>query len=302
MSKRKAASKLKLPPFSSNIREQIEAARKVAPIAPGPAHTGIVLSDGSAARRTQKKNFAQALSEALAIKFADGLRENFSGILPTRDVEGGPVRGNESPARTLKGVKKLDVNYSKLELGLGLGVSIKTLNFRDASSKRYTKNVTRVDNELRAEAGDYHERQPFAVLAAVVFLPLDAATDGEPSSFSHAAQTLRFRTGRQNPRDGPELFERIYIALYEPTDPDRLGDCVCFDAARPPPKTGLPKEANRLTLLGVLDDIKQAYDQRNVPKQIYEESDPAADPGEELSALATEDPELLNPADDLDED
>lgn len=82
--------------------------------------------------------------------------------------------GQESRARTGKGLKKLDVNYSTIELGLGLGLSIKTINFRDAKTKRYTKNYTRVDNELRAEAADYHERQPYSVLCAVIFLPFDA--------------------------------------------------------------------------------------------------------------------------------
>ena len=53
-------------------------------------------------------------------------------------------------------------------------MSIKTINFRDATTKRYTKNYTRADGELRAEASDYHERQPYAVMVAVIFLPIDA--------------------------------------------------------------------------------------------------------------------------------
>jgi hypothetical protein len=118
---------------------------------------------------TDKKNYAEAFSRALAQRFADALRGSFEGILP--DVKG---VGQESRARTGKGLKKLDVNYSTVELGLGLGVSIKTINFRDLKTGRYTKNYTRVDNELRAEAADYHERQPYSVLCAVFFLPSDA--------------------------------------------------------------------------------------------------------------------------------
>ena len=85
--------------------------------------------------RTDKKNYAELLSRALAQRFADALRSSFNGILPNPDGS-----GQESKARTGKGLKKLDVNYSTVELGLGLGVSIKTINFRDPKTRRYTKN------------------------------------------------------------------------------------------------------------------------------------------------------------------
>jgi len=86
-----------------------------------------------------KKNYAQALSNALARKVADALRPDFPGILP--DEHG---HGAESRARTKKGFKKLDVNYSTLELGLALGVSLKSVNFPEGKAKNYAKNVTRV--------------------------------------------------------------------------------------------------------------------------------------------------------------
>ena len=75
--------------------------------------------------------------------------------------------------------------------------SIKTIGFRDRGTGRYTKNYTARDNELRAEAEDYHLRQPYAVLAGLLFLPADAANDGRtaraPSSFadSESAQGSR---------------------------------------------------------------------------------------------------------------
>jgi hypothetical protein len=75
-------------------------------------------------------------------------------------------------------MKKLDVNYSTPQLGLALGVSLESINCRDASTERYTKNYSRNDNELRAEATDYHQRQPYAVLAGVLFLPFDSCDDG----------------------------------------------------------------------------------------------------------------------------
>ena len=214
-----------------------------------------------------KKNYAEALSRALATRIANLLRADFPGILP--DEFG---RRQESRARTSKGFKKLDVNYSTPELGLGLGVSIKTLNFRDPKTKRYTKNYTRIDNELRAEAHDYHERQPYAVLVALVFLPADACDDGmkqNPSSFGNAVYLFRGRTGRQRPTDSPGLFEAVFIGLYEP-DGDLRGQVAFFDVMTNPPKQGRPKQG----LIGfdqLVRAITSVYDRRNGSKKDWAE-------------------------------
>jgi len=220
-------------------------------------------------KQTDKKNYAERLSRALAQRFANELRHVFPGILP--DVNG---KGQESRARSAKGFKKLDVNYSTTELGLGLGISVKTLNFSDGKSKRYTKNYTRVDGELRAEASDYHERQPYAVMVAAVFLPIDCCDDkasDAPSSFGKAVQTFRFRAGRTNP-DGPEmLFEKVYIGLYD-TSPERFGTVGFFDVMDKPPKHGRP--AKLLTMREMLDGIVRAYDGRNSPQFEWADAEP----------------------------
>lgn len=209
--------------------------------------------------QAQKKNYAETLSRALAQTFADRLRPQFPGILP--DPSG---KGQESRARTSKGFKKLDVNYSTVELGLGLGVSIKTINFRDASTKRYTKNYTRADGELRAEASDYHERQPYAVMVAVLFLPADAAEDAMTgvSSFGAAVQLFRARAGRRSHEDAPMLFERMFIGLYE-TEPQTLGEVGFFDVMAAPPRRGRPREM--LDFAALVDEITLTYDLRNRP-------------------------------------
>lgn len=210
--------------------------------------------------REDKKNYAEALSRRLAQRFANALRGIFPGILP--DAEG---RGQESRARTGKGIKKLDVNYSTAELGLGLGVSIKTVNFRDPKGKRYTKNYTRADGELRAEASDYHVRQPYAVLVGIVFMPMDSCDDGTqgPSSFGQAVTVFRFRAGRQEPSADPNLFERVFIGLYE-TDAQRFGQIGFFDVQDAPPRNGRP--ANLLTISEVVQQIQETYDRRNSPE------------------------------------
>lgn len=216
-----------------------------------------------AVSQSQKKNYAERLSRALAQRFANALRPDFPGIFP--DEAG---QGHESRARTSKGFKKLDVNYSTPELGLGLGVSVKTLNFPDSASARYTKNFTRIDNELRAEAKDYHHRQPWSVLVAVIFLPHDAALDGgrtaeSASSFGQAVRIFRGRSGRTNPRNEEELFEKVYVGLYS-TDAAQFGSVVFLDTASAPPRQGPPKKG-AMDFAQLLASIKTTYDARNMP-------------------------------------
>src|SRR5262249_8293893 len=154
--------------------------------------------------QAEKKNYAERLSRALAWMIADALRPRFPGISP--DESG---RRQEAISFGGKGPIKIDVNFSTPELGLALGVSVKTLNFRDRKSARYTKNYTRIDKELRAEAKDVHQRQPYAVLAGVVFLPIDCCDDAKQrgSSFAAAVSGYRHRAGRQAPNNEHALFD-----------------------------------------------------------------------------------------------
>jgi hypothetical protein len=92
--------------------------------------------------REEKKNYAEWLSHGIATWVARALRPHFKEVTPTDDG-----RQWESRARTSKGTKKLDVNCSTPELGLD--VSVKTVDVRDPKkTNRYTKNYTRIDNEL----------------------------------------------------------------------------------------------------------------------------------------------------------
>jgi hypothetical protein len=191
---------------------------------------------------------------------ADALRPRFPGIMP--DEHG---KSHESMALAAKGKKKLDINYSTPALGLGLGVSVKTLNFRDPKTNRYTKNYTRIDNELRAEAMDYHIRQPYAVLVGVLFLPADSADDGDgaPSSFGSAVQIFRRRSGRGGPKDPEELFEKFFIGLYEHEGDDR-GDVRFFDVAQKPPRLGRPRQG-LATFEEFVERVELAFRVRNDP-------------------------------------
>lgn len=239
-----------------SVRDALEAAE------PRPEAT---------ATATPKKNYAERLSRALAILIANQLRRKFPGITP--DSEG---RGQETRARARKKFKKLDVGYSTLELGLALGVSIKTLNFPDPKSKRYTKNYSRIDNELRAEATDYHERQPFAVLVGVLYLPLTSCDDAaaakttsekDISSFGAAVRFFRDRANRETPDGPPDRFERFFVGLYELG----TGETVYFDVMNPPPRNRRLREGEGMTLSQMIAEIQRTYDEVNNPPFVWAE-------------------------------
>jgi hypothetical protein len=208
--------------------------------------------------RDKKKNYAQRLSQHLATKVANGLRTDFRGILPHKDGS-----RQESRARTGRGLKKLDVNYSTVELGLGLGVTIKTISFPSARG-RFTKNYTRADNELRAEANDYHQRQPWAVLVGLIYLPTASLADGKISSFGMAVKLFRYRANRANPSNQEDRLERIFIGVYEPQG-ERRGEDWYFDVLKNPPKRGRPVASDRLTFEQMIEETKRTYDLRNNP-------------------------------------
>jgi hypothetical protein len=218
---------------------------------------------------TEKKNYAERLSRALATCLANGLRSQFPGTTP--DETGAR---QEAPARTSRGVKKLDVNYSTPELGLSLGLSIKTINFPDPTSGRYTKNYSRNDNELRAEATDYHQRQPYAVLIAVVFLPVTSCDDAanEPSSFGNAVRYFRRRSGRRVPRNDLELFERVFVGLYE-YDGESRGWVRFLDVEDAPPRDRRLTDSEGISFDELISEVVATYEARNNPLASFEWAD-----------------------------
>jgi hypothetical protein len=213
----------------------------------------------------EKKNYAERLSRAFAEMLAAALRTRttFRSITPTPDG-----RGHEASTRVDGGRKKLDVRLLNDELGLVFSASIKTYSFRDYSPStrtfgRYQKNIVRNDMELRAEADVIHRRQPYAVMAALVFLHEGAASDGENkhSSFAHAVFTFRKRAGRISAQDDRyDRFEKVYIGLFDPDDVTD-GAVGFFDVEQPPPRNGKPRDL--LTLQQVVDALDHLVKQRN---------------------------------------
>jgi hypothetical protein len=244
--------------MSATLNEIIQALKSAEPRPPASASA------------PDKKNYAERLSKHLATCIANRLRPKFPGILP--DEDGGK---QESLARTAKGFKKLDINYSTPQLGLALGVSIKTLNFPDASSARFTKNYSRIDSELRAEATDYHQRQPYAVLVGVLFLPIESCDDARvgkgaeagTSSFGSAVKFFRTRANRSAVDGAPDLFERFFIGLYDL----KVGETLFFDVMQAPPRNRRPREDESIDFAGLIAAITETYDARNNPPFFWAE-------------------------------
>ena len=209
--------------------------------------------------RAPKRNFAQRLSGALAQKFADAFRPTFPGIYP--DDTG---RGHERKQQGAEGLKKLDVIYATHQAGLRLSISIKTINFKDEKTKRYTKNIKRADGELRAEASDCHKYNPYALLVGVVFFPLEAASDGVDgrSSLKHGWDVFRRRSGRKSSNDDPSRFEIIFLGVYD-TSLEHFGEVGFFDVLAEVPDRGVPNTL--LTFEDVITAIIKAFNMRHRP-------------------------------------
>jgi len=213
----------------------------------------------AAAEPRPTRGASPSIKNQYAVRFADAIARRIALHLQDR------LPGIEASARraagSVMGTKQLDVNFSSPQLGLALGLSLKSVHIRDVGGAgRYTHNMKRNEEELRIEAYGYHKRQPYAVMAGVLFLPFDSCDDARsrnPSSFGSWVRHLRPYTGREKPTDEFDRFEKVYVGLYEPDGTDLR----FFDVALAPPKQGRP--ANLLDYASFLDAVYLAYTKRN---------------------------------------
>jgi hypothetical protein len=230
--------------------------------------------------RANKKNWAQRFSNALAMTIADRLRPMYPNARVTPRADGS---GQEFSVGGKVDRKRTDVGVWDDAAGLVAGISIKTYTFRDtqpatrtrpARVTRYVKNVKRNDMELRDEADTLHRRQPYAVLFALFFMNEDACWDGVAgqSSFAHAVFTLRKRTGRNAADARFDLFEEVYIGLF-----DEAGRVRFFDVSQPPRMNQPPADSETVGLAEVLERLDDAVVLRNTGvsrRARYAEDDP----------------------------
>jgi hypothetical protein len=119
------------------------------------------------------------------------------------------------------GAKKVDVTWATEESGLLLGISIKSINFRDSKTKNFQKNLTNRRGDMLFEAVTLHRRFPYAVLGGMFFLDGGAENDQTPkrrSTFINAHARMRSFTGRTDPAGRDEQYERLYILLLDSTE------------------------------------------------------------------------------------
>lgn len=172
--------------------------------------------DDSADRAT-KKRYSEQLSECVAQQLAEQLRGlGMSGTRP--DLPGGDagVSGAERRLAGGIGAKKVDVSWATEESGLLLGVTIKTINFRDVATKNYQKNLTNRRGDLLFETVTLHRRFPYAVVVGFLFLDEGAESDGtetRASTYANAHDAFRMFTGRVDPAGRDEQLELMYIVL-----------------------------------------------------------------------------------------
>ena len=170
------------------------------------------------ARASEKKAYSETVSNVVALAIAEEFRER--GLSDARPAPAGERDKSGAERRMAGGIgaKKVDVTWATEEAGLLLGVSIKSINFRDSRTKNFQKNLTNRRGDMLFEAVTLHRRFPYAVLGGFFFFDHGAASDATErrrSTFQNAHTRLQLFTGRDDPGGRDEQYERLYIILLD---------------------------------------------------------------------------------------
>lgn len=192
---------------TSRVDDLLHAALRALP--PKPADTVAAAT---------KKRYSEQMSAAIALALAEELRER--GMPEARPAPPGEVGGSGAERRLAGGIgaKKVDVTWATEESGLLLGLSVKSINFKDSRSNNFQKNLTNRRADMLIEAVTLHRRFPYAVLCGLFFLDIGAAADQTATRRStevNAHHRLRLFTGRSDPAGRDEQFERLYLILVD---------------------------------------------------------------------------------------
>jgi len=171
------------------------------------------------ASQAAKKRYSEQLSQAIAVAFGQELRER--GMKSARPAPPGGAAGLSGAERRLAGgigAKKVDVTWATEEAGLLLGISVKTISWRDTRTRNFQKNLTNRRGDMLIEAVTLHRRFPYAVLGGFFFLDWEAqsdSTENRRSTFVNAHQRMRMFTGRDDPAGRDEQWERLYLIAVD---------------------------------------------------------------------------------------
>jgi hypothetical protein len=170
------------------------------------------------AGRELKKRYSEQVSAAAALSIAEELRHR--GLREARPAPPGLLDTSGAERRMSGGIgaKKVDVTWATEESGLLLGLSIKSINFKDSRTGNYQKNLVNRRGDMLFEGVTLHRRFPYAVLGGLFFLDSGAENDGtgrRRSTFLNAHSRLKLFTGRDDPGGRDEQYEHLYIVLLD---------------------------------------------------------------------------------------
>jgi hypothetical protein len=168
--------------------------------------------------RETKKRYSELVSAAAALALAEEFRQR--GLKEARPAPPGVLDASGAERRMAGGIgaKKVDVTWATEESGLLLGISIKSINFRDPRTRNFQKNLTNRRGDMLFEGVTLHRRFPYAVLGGLFFLDAGAEHDGtnrRRSTFLNTHARLRLFTGRDDPAGRDEQYEHLYIVLLD---------------------------------------------------------------------------------------
>lgn len=223
-------------------------------------HAGERPEDGD---QNQKRRWSERFANGCAIALATEFRK--CSILERKRILPESLEGGTEPLTPLgAGTKKrIDVTVIDPVLGLEIGASLKGLNFVDAGSGNYDKNLTGRLYEMADEVRVVHEHLPHAFMVGVFFLPLASCTDkteAATSSFSHAVVKLRARTGRLDAALSAHASkcDAAYVALYatgQEIQDIKKGAVRFFNVKLSPPRRGRPTINCTLSLAEMVDEV-----------------------------------------------
>lgn len=167
---------------------------------------------------TVKKRYSEQVSAVTATAIAEELRHR--GLREARPAPPGLLDSSGAERRMAGGIgaKKVDVTWTTGESGLLLGISIKSINFRDQRTGNFQKNLTNRRGDMLFEGVTLHRRFPYAVLGGLFFLDAGAehdATARRRSTFLNTHNRLKLFTGRNDPGGRDEQYEHLYILLLQ---------------------------------------------------------------------------------------
>ena len=216
------------------------------------------------AGREEKKRYSELISAAAALAVAEELRHR--GLREARPAPPGVLDASGAERRMSGGIgaKKVDVTWATEESGLILGISIKSINFRDARTRNFQKNLVNRRGDMLFEGVTLHRRFPYAVLGGLFFLDAGAehdCTSRRRSTFLNAHSRLRLFTGRNDPGGRDEQYEHLYIILL-----DASSAHANFRVFR------VGEVDQEVALNRVVDDLLQATAVRNPDFYEYQDS------------------------------